>query len=68
MEIIQSLSFRRAIHSDNLELVTIIECVSAAGDSVPPSFIFADGPINAGYWNIEDIGGSVPKKVQCQLC
>lgn len=27
--------------SDNLELVTIIECVNAAGDSIKPGFIFA---------------------------
>jgi len=26
------------IRSDNLELVTVIECISAAGDAVPPSF------------------------------
>jgi hypothetical protein len=32
------------IRSDNLELVTIIECISAAGDFVPPTFILADGP------------------------
>ena len=35
------------IQSDNLELVTIIECISAAGLSVPPAFILADGPIPA---------------------
>ncbi|OJA20600.1 hypothetical protein AZE42_08547 [Rhizopogon vesiculosus] len=50
---------RYRIRSDNLELVTTIECVSAAGDSIPASFIVADGLINTEYWNIEGIGGSV---------
>jgi len=31
------------IRSDNLELVTIIECVSAAGEVVPPSFCLQEG-------------------------
>ena len=35
------------IRSDNLELVTIIECISAAGLSIPPAFILAEGPIPA---------------------
>ncbi len=35
------------IRSDNLELVTIIECISPAGLSIPPPFILADGPIPA---------------------
>ena len=35
------------VHSDNLELVTIIECISPAGLSVPPAFILAQGPIPA---------------------
>ena len=29
---------RYRISSDNLELVTIVECISAAGDILPPSF------------------------------
>ena len=33
------------IKSDNLELVTVIEAVSAAGASIPPSFVLSDGPI-----------------------
>ncbi|KAF9450871.1 hypothetical protein P691DRAFT_788267 [Macrolepiota fuliginosa MF-IS2] len=33
------------IGSDNLELVTIIECVSTAGFSIPPAFILKDGPL-----------------------
>jgi len=36
---------RYRIKSDNLELATVIECVSAAGDSLPPSVILKDGPI-----------------------
>jgi len=31
------------IRSDNLELVTIIECVSATGEVVPPSFCLQEG-------------------------
>jgi hypothetical protein len=37
-------SDRYRIHSDNLELVTIIECVSAAGAKMPPLFVLSDGP------------------------
>jgi len=36
---------RYRIHSDNLELVTVVECISAAGEAIPPSFILQDGPI-----------------------
>ena len=36
---------RYRISSDNLELVTVIECVSAAGDTVPTSFVLSDGPM-----------------------
>ncbi|KAF8980264.1 hypothetical protein BDQ17DRAFT_1337831 [Cyathus striatus] len=36
---------RYKISSDNLELVTIVKCVSAAGTSVPPSFMLSDGPL-----------------------
>jgi hypothetical protein len=35
------------IRSDNLELVTIIECVSPSGLSVPPSFVLSTGPTPA---------------------
>src|SRR6267142_2042636 len=35
------------IRSDNLELVTIIECISPACLSIPPVFILAQGPIPA---------------------
>ncbi|KIL58603.1 hypothetical protein M378DRAFT_86304 [Amanita muscaria Koide BX008] len=36
---------RYRISSDNLELVTVIECVSAAGDSAPTAFVLSDGPL-----------------------
>src|SRR5216683_351643 len=32
------------IRSDNLELMTVIECISPSGLSVPPSFILSSGP------------------------
>ena len=35
---------RYRLGSDNLKLVTVMECVSAAGDVVPPSFVLSDGP------------------------
>jgi len=35
------------VRSDNLELVTIIECISPAGLSIPPAFILVEGPIPA---------------------
>ena len=35
------------IRSDNLELVTIIECISPSGLSVPPSFVLQSGPVPA---------------------
>ena len=31
------------LQSDNLELVTVIECISAAGEVVPPSFCLQNG-------------------------
>jgi len=36
---------RYQLRSDNLELVTILECISAAGDVVPPSFCLQNGGI-----------------------
>lgn len=30
--------------NDNLELVAVMECVSAAGDVMPPSLVLSDGP------------------------
>ncbi|KAJ8509345.1 hypothetical protein ONZ45_g8476 [Pleurotus djamor] len=35
---------RYKISSDNLELVTVLECVSAAGKTCPPSFVLSEGP------------------------
>ena len=32
-------------HSDNLELVTIIECANAAGEMMKPYFVMKDGPL-----------------------
>lgn len=32
-------------HSDNLELVTIIECANVAGTMMKPFFIMKDGPL-----------------------
>jgi hypothetical protein len=34
---------RHRIMSNNLELVTVLECVSAAGSIVPPSFCLQNG-------------------------
>ena len=42
------------LHSDNLELVTIIECVSIAGTMMLPAFILKDGPV-AHHSNIEGV-------------
>ena len=33
------------LRSDNLKLATVIECVSAAGNAVPPTFVLSDGPL-----------------------
>ncbi|KIK45040.1 hypothetical protein CY34DRAFT_802009 [Suillus luteus UH-Slu-Lm8-n1] len=47
---------RYRMHSDNLELVTILECVNAAGTAMPPFFVLSDGPV-ADHGDIEGIGG-----------
>lgn len=39
----KKLKHRYRIQSDNLELVTVLECVSAAGERVPPSFVLQNG-------------------------
>ncbi|KAF8179835.1 hypothetical protein BJ912DRAFT_981946 [Pholiota molesta] len=36
---------RYRISSDNLELVTILECVSASGEVIPPSFCLQSGSV-----------------------
>lgn len=33
-------------HSDNLELVTILECANAAGNIMPPYFVLKDGQLS----------------------
>ena len=33
------------ISSDNLELVTVLKCISAAGGEIPPFFVLTDGPV-----------------------
>ena len=33
------------IHSNNLELFTVLECISAAGVTAPPAFVLSDGPL-----------------------
>ena len=43
------------IRSDNLELVTIIKCISPASLSIPPTFILAQGPIPA----LPDLGVNI---------
>src|SRR6266704_6813228 len=40
---LKSQKQKYCIKSDNLELVTILECISAAGDVVPPSFCLQTG-------------------------
>lgn len=35
---------RYRLASDNLELVTIVECISAAGRAMPPGIILKEGP------------------------
>ena len=42
------------LHSDNLELVSIIECVNAVGTAMPPAFIMKDGPL-ADHSDVEGI-------------
>lgn len=39
----RSQKHKSHLKSDNLELVTVLECVSAAGDIVPPSFCLQSG-------------------------
>lgn len=46
---------RYRIHSDNLELVTILECVNAAGAKMPPWFVLTTGSVP----DIRDLGDKV---------
>lgn len=43
------------IHSDNLELMTILECVNASGTVMPPWFVLIKGPSP----NIRDLSDEV---------
>ncbi|KAI9064706.1 DDE-domain-containing protein [Trametes sanguinea] len=43
------------IRSDDLELVTMLECVSADGASLAPTFIFAGGTYDLAWFNQEDV-------------
>ena len=43
------------VHSDNLELVTILECVNASGTVMPPWFDLTNGPAP----DIRDLEGQV---------
>lgn len=43
------------IHSDSLELVTVVECVSAAGATMPVSFVLAEGPL-PDCTDLENVG------------
>ena len=50
----------RKEHYPNLKLVMVIECISAAGEACPPSFILSDGPMS----DVRDLpDGSVGKCV-----
>ena len=40
---VKSQKHRYRIRSDNLELVTILECISASGEVVPPAFCLQNG-------------------------
>ena len=46
------------IKSDNLELVTVVECISASGVAMPPSFVLSDGP-TLDCTDIDNIGRGV---------
>jgi len=41
------------IRSPNLELVTIIECVCADGESLPPGFIFAGKEFHPEWFEVD---------------
>ncbi|KAG2061627.1 hypothetical protein BDR06DRAFT_1001899 [Suillus hirtellus] len=45
-------------HSDNLELVTILECANAAGATMSPYFVLKEGPLPDGTDSrLEGMGG-----------
>ena len=53
------------LHNDNLELVTILECVSAAGVAAPTSFMLGDGP-HPNIRGVDNVGWYVPAAL-CDL-
>jgi len=53
------------IQSDNLELVTIIECISTSGAIMPPAFILKDGS-KPDLCDLPD--GSVSRHIQFFSC
>jgi hypothetical protein len=57
MRSLKRSSFYR-VQSDNLELVTIMECISAAGEAMPPTFVLAEGPLPDAR-DIDEFGGYV---------
>ena len=46
---------RYKLQNDNLELVTVLECISAAGIAAPTSFVLVDGPY-PDTRGVKDIG------------
>jgi hypothetical protein len=54
LQSLKKLKFYR-IYSDNLELMTVIECVSPSGLSVPPSFILSSRPLPS----LSDLSGKI---------
>lgn len=59
------ISRRRRPHyklrSDNLELVTIIECISADGTALSPGFVFEGKEFSPEWWIDGDIGAGYVK-------
>ncbi|KDQ19167.1 hypothetical protein BOTBODRAFT_93689, partial [Botryobasidium botryosum FD-172 SS1] len=47
------------IRSDKMELVTIVECVSATGAKMPPGFIFSGKTFDAGWFDQREKIGCV---------
>ncbi|KAJ3019688.1 hypothetical protein NUW54_g6 [Trametes sanguinea] len=49
---------RYQVGSDNLELVTVIECVSADGTALKPGFIFQGSVCEMDWWDGPDCAGT----------
>ena len=58
---LQTLKWNNFYHlkSDNLELITIIECISAAGAVIPPSFVLPKANGEFPQPNEQEVFGSV---------